>query len=80
MTIEEQREVAIKVVVGIFSVLAAGLFIAYVYEQMQNETEQKKPSNSASMIQQDFIVEEITPEHVSQVSHIDEEEKSELII
>ena len=72
MTIEEQREVAIKVVVGIFSVLAAGLFIAYIYEQMQSEIDQKKPGIMDSTTpQQDFIVEEISPEsaHLHREDH-----------
>ena len=34
LTVEEQREVAIKVIVGIFSLLAAGLLVAYIHEQM----------------------------------------------
>lgn len=32
LTIEEQREVALKVVFGIFAILAAGLIIAYIHD------------------------------------------------
>ena len=49
LTIEEQREVAIKVVIGIFVTLAVGLLIAYIHEQMSKDEKpnaQKMQSNT----------------------------------
>ena len=38
LTIEEQREVALKVVFGICSLIAAGLFLSYCYHKMTEES------------------------------------------
>ena len=37
LTIEEQREVALKVVFGICALIAAGLFLSYCYHKMTEE-------------------------------------------
>ena len=34
LTVEEQREIALKVVFGIFATLAAGLLIAFIHNQL----------------------------------------------
>ena len=51
----------------------AGLFIAYIYEQMQSENDQKKPAILDCTTQQEFIVEEINPAS----AHLHQEENEE---
>ena len=60
LTVEEQREIALKVVFGIFATLAAGLLIAFIHNQLQEAN--PKPSQQRQVTrhqQQEFIVEEI---------------------
>merc|ERR1712232_349696 len=62
LTVEEQREVAIYVVIGIFSLLSTGLLVVYIYDQMTKNLKplldrEKQPQPAAV----EFIVEEINP-------------------
>ena len=59
MTVEEQREVALKVVFGIFALLAAGLLIGFIYNQLSST--KGKPVRERQPGAQEFLVEEISP-------------------
>ena len=59
LTVEEQREVALKVVFGIFGLLAAGLLVGFIYNQL---TAAAKPAPTRQrQTGEEFLVEEIAP-------------------
>ena len=61
LTIEEQREVALKVVFGICTLIAVGLFLSYCYHKMTEE--QAKPVRTRHVAEENLVgdIEEIDP-------------------